>query len=333
MTSQQLRPLLLAIMACLSAALLAGMVVAIASSSSLVMVAGAAVMLTSLIGLFCSWRALRLPAPKPVEIEVPVTQAISIASYLDGLEQLIAGDSNSLVGAPATLNKSERDRLNRATARFRQIISDNQNLQTALQQLQDNKPIPLPSQSADELPNPATLDSNQALLQHAMQLEKMASKLLAAADANEEHRDDAQEQLAALKLQARKLSDRSRTLADTIELLKDLAEQSGVLALNTAIQASRSGEAGLAVVADELQRVANRHSDASRQLEESLLQLNNELVETNDMIDHGRQLLGKGQHDLSQLRSHIGKLSRSCQQLKEATLSANGQATDQQVAL
>ena len=93
------------------------------------------------------------------------------------------------------------------------------------------------------------------------------------------------------------------------------------------------GSVQFGCVGGELQRVANRHSDASRQLEESLLQLNNELVETNDMIDHGRQLLGKGQHDLSQLRSHIGKLSRSCQQLKEATLSANGQATDQQVAL
>lgn len=288
---------------------------------------GAAVVLFSLAGMVAVKLAQNLPAPEPVKVKVQVPSQISIQPYLDGLEQLLAGDASQLASAPKELPRAERDQLNALTATIRRAMNDRQSLQAAVSRLQTKQAVAMPNPVASN--NPPPLQQGQALAKLSAQLEKLASQLLAATDSSEDNRDNTNEQLAALKLQARKLGDRTRALGDTVELLKDLAEQSGVLALNAAIQASRSGESGLAVVADELQRVANRHTDASRQFEESLLQLNNEIGETNDMIDNGRQLLGKGHHDLSQLRSHIGTLARTCNELKTSTVqSATAMAED-----
>lgn len=316
--------------ACLAIAALCSAALAWFSAAVSLQVVATVATISCLIALTAHWVAASAPAPKPERIEIPVTRDLSISDYLDGLESLLGGEVNKLVSAPQQLKKNERDRLNRLTADIRRFVSNNQSLQAAVQRLERSQTVPIPSVESEPelLAGHHHRSQQQLLVQQSSQLEKMAAQLIAAADANEEHRDGVQEQLAALKLQTRKLADRSRAVTDTIELLKDLAEQSGVLALNTAIQASRSSETGLNVVADELQRVANRHADANRQLEASLLQLNNELVEANDLIDHGRHLLGKGQHDISQLRRHIGKLSRSCSELKTHALSATNHSRE-----
>lgn len=87
----------------------------------------------------------------------------------------------------------------------------------------------------------------------------------------------------------RRVRDHSRSVRDGVELVKDLSEQTNVLALNAAIQASRSGEDGLGVVAEELQRVAVRGADSGRKLEEQLEALRDDLSDTMAAITRGEQ--------------------------------------------
>ena len=78
-------------------------------------------------------------------------------------------------------------------------------------------------------------------------------------------RDQIQETSKRIK----RLGESSQEIGDIVSLINDIADQTNILALNAAIQASMAGEAGrgFAVVADEVQRLAERSANATKQIE------------------------------------------------------------------
>ena len=66
----------------------------------------------------------------------------------------------------------------------------------------------------------------------------------------------------------KRLGESSQEIGNIVALINDIAEQTGILALNASIQASMAGEAGrgFAIVADEVQRLAERATQATGQI-------------------------------------------------------------------
>ncbi|RUS68293.1 Methyl-accepting chemotaxis protein McpG [Saezia sanguinis] len=66
----------------------------------------------------------------------------------------------------------------------------------------------------------------------------------------------------------KRLVESSQEIGEITDLIADITEQTNVLALNAAIQAASAGEAGrgFSVVAEEVQRLAERSADATRQI-------------------------------------------------------------------
>src|SRR5438132_83160 len=81
--------------------------------------------------------------------------------------------------------------------------------------------------------------------------------------------NDIRDQIQETSKRIKRLGESSQEIGEIVQLISDITEQTNVLALNAAIQAASAGEAGrgFTVVAEEVQRLAERSAEANKQIE------------------------------------------------------------------
>ena len=96
--------------------------------------------------------------------------------------------------------------------------------------------------------------------------------------------DTIREQIQQTSKRIKRLGESSQEIGHIVSLINDIADQTNILALNAAIQASMAGEAGrgFAVVADEVQRLAERSAVATKQIEQLVKTIQND---TNEAVN------------------------------------------------
>jgi twitching motility protein PilJ len=135
----------------------------------------------------------------------------------------------------------------------------------------------------------------------------------------------------------KRLGESSQEIGDIVELINGIAEQTNILALNAAIQASMAGEAGrgFAVVADEVQRLAERVGNATRQIETLVRTIQTDTGEAVSSMEKstsgvvsGAQLAENAGRALTEIETVSGHMAKLVQNISDVSVQQAAASQD-----
>ena len=211
----------------------------------------------------------------------------AILRLLDEIADLADGDLRSYATVSEDFTGAIADSINFAIDQLRDLVSRiHETSQEVARYTQDTQSITNQLAEASEHQAQEIAGASTAMNEMAQSIDQVSSNASESAEVAERSvqiasngaqvvnrsikgMDTIREQIQETSKRIKRLGESSQEIGNIVSLINDIADQTNILALNAAIQASMAGEAGrgFAVVADEVQRLAERSASATKQIE------------------------------------------------------------------
>ncbi|NOS97459.1 MAG: methyl-accepting chemotaxis protein [Methylotenera sp.] len=148
--------------------------------------------------------------------------------------------------------------------------------------------------------------------------------------------NDIRTQIQETSKRIKRLGESSQEISEIVELISDITEQTNILALNAAIQAASAGEAGrgFTVVAEEVQRLAERSSEATKQISAIVKTIQTDthgavaaMEKSTEGVVEGARVADAAGKALTEIETVTNNLARLIQSISAATSAQSASAT------
>ena len=261
----------------------------------------------------------------------------SITKLLDEVSGVADGDLTKQAEVTADMTGAIADSFNFMIDELRLIIGDVQ--RTTLVVSNSAGQIRSTAEhlaSGSEAQSEQILRASTAIGQMTVSIQQVSQKASLAADVAHKARDSAKagsetvtktiggmegirQQVQQTSKRIKRLGESSQEIGEIVELISDIADRTSILALNASIQAAMAGEAGkgFAVVAEEVERLAERSTEATKKISGLIKSIQSDTNEAMSAMEETTQEVVGGSRLADEAGRRLGEIESVSNQLAE----------------